>query len=178
MKHIPQLNPKLKFTYRTFSYGFNLVELMVIICIIGILAGVASVVYPAYVARSQVLAAISLLQPYVKNAQKLYSEFPGKASFQDITNSNIASLGGYSPLPNSIVGSITIAAQTNITPGSTEVLSLRANFSSNASQLLQNSSIILELSVDSSGTFSIACTSSVGGASSTINAELLPSSCR
>ncbi len=148
--------------------GFSLIELMVSIGIIGILVSVATVVYPTYIARSQISSTVLLLEAYVKKAESHYVEH--NTNNNGFNGINIGTLGGYTPGTNNndIVDSITA------NPGSNS-LTLTATFTTDNTKVSSNlagNSLNLIITADASGSFNISCNASG------ISADYLPTMCR
>jgi type IV pilus assembly protein PilA len=70
-----------------FSAGFTLIELMIVVAIIAILAAIALPLYQAYVARSQMAAALSEINP-------------GRTAYETLVNSGVVAAGIYANADN------------------------------------------------------------------------------
>ncbi len=148
--------------------GFSLIELMVSIGIIGILVSVATVVYPTYIARSQISSTVLLLEAYVKKAESYYVE--NNTNNNGFIGISIATLGDYTPGTNNndIVNSITA------NPGSNS-LTLTATFTTDNTKVSSNlagNSLNLIITADTSGMFTISCNAP------TISPDYLPAMCK
>jgi prepilin-type N-terminal cleavage/methylation domain-containing protein len=132
--------------------AFSMIEILVAICIIGLLIGVAAYTYPQYTARSQVTAAMHILDQYVHAAQNYYIENSTMPSSMVQIGGNYSTNSG-----NDIVSNVTLTTTASS-------ISISASFSStSAAAVLRGNSLNLQLNVSSpgassNGMFSITCT--------------------
>lgn len=140
---------------RVNNRAFSLAELLITIGIISLLTTMAVYSYPNYVAKSQMAAAINIIDAYKTAIQSYFVE-----------NGN---------MPSTAPPSITPYVSENNDPISNVSYSsgiIVVTFGNNASKLLSNKSITIQLSIDSSainfsgyyyggtGLFTSTCTTS------------------
>ena len=142
---------------------------MITIGIIGVLTAVATYTYPAYTAKSQVTAAMQIIEPYIHAAQDYYIE-------NSAMPSDISQIGGtYTPTSKDVLRSNGITLSTI----SATSITISATFNTtSASRIVQGNSLILQLTNNSgtasssgSGMYSITCSSSIPNA-------YLPTNCQ
>jgi len=121
---------------RVNSLAFSLVELLITIGIISLLTTIAVYSYPTYIAKSQVAAAISIIDAYKTAIQSYFVE---NGNMPLTTPPNITP---YTSENNDPISSVSYSGGTTPT--------IQVNFGSNASKLLSNKNIILQISIDNS----------------------------
>lgn len=145
--------------------AFSLPELMVAIGIIGFLTSIAAYTYPTYSVKSQITAATQVLDSYILAMQDFYTENSMMPASQP------ASMANYSRTSNDPISSISFSwgASPSVT----------ATFGSNASKILQNNSITVQLVINNgnsstagNGMFITTCTTS------SIPNDYLPNKCQ
>jgi type IV pilus assembly protein PilE len=102
------------------SKGFNLVELMIVVAIVGILAAVALPSYKAYTLKSHRSAAISAIMDLASREQRYYT-------INNIYSGSMVTLG-YSadPAPVTVSGGGTTYYNLSVTASSTTSFTLKA----------------------------------------------------
>ena len=132
--------------------AFSISEIVIAIGIIGILTAVASVTYAKYSAKSQITAAIHVLDSYVRAAQDYYVE-------NSTMPASISNIGGdYISTDKDSVSSVTMSS------AGTNSVAISATFSSSSAKMLQNNNLVMQLSISiggasSTGMFSVICNS-------------------
>lgn len=136
--------------------GFTLIELMIVVAIIGVLAAVAIPAYTDYLARSQLVEAMSLLES-------------GKTPYAD----HYSEGGLWPTAPGSVMGNVSGRYTRSIAQGSASAsaITLTATMKGAGSVSAGIANMTLQLSTSDGGK-NWACSST------TLNSRLLPSACR
>lgn len=116
--------------------AFSLVELLITIGIISLLTTIAVYSYPTYIAKSQVAAAISIIDAYKTAVQSYFVE---NGNMPLTTPPNITD---YQSTSNDPISNVTYSGGTTPT--------VQVTFGSNASKLLKGKNINILLSIDNS----------------------------
>ncbi|MBB6095545.1 type IV pilus assembly protein PilA [Povalibacter uvarum] len=93
------------------SRGFTLIELMIVVAIIGILAGIAIPAYQDYTIRSQVVEAFSLaseLKPSIQDYRKEHGRFPATNADAGVPEAQLL-IGNYVSRIDVVDGAVHIA---------------------------------------------------------------------
>ena len=103
---------------KSFQGGFNLIELMIVVAIVGILAAVALPIYQDYIARSQITSALAEITPgKAQIEEKLFSGQLGSAVITDVATIGLVSSSSRCSITtaynNSGAASITCAISGN-----------------------------------------------------------------
>ena len=150
--------------------AFSITEITVTIGIISLLAYIAVSAYPKYKARSQITAAMRVLESYSTAAQNYYTE-------NGVMPSSLSQIGGaYIPTSNDAISGI------NLPPGnySANSISITATFvaTTQATLALRNNTLTLQLTINNAassytnGVFSLICSAP------SIPNDYLPTSCQ
>ena len=145
----------------TKQKGFNLIELMIVIAIIGILAAVALPQYQSYIARSQITEALNFIAPAKIKVFELYHQ--GELS----ANINTPASIGLTKTVGKYISQVTVASTDKAT-------TITITFNKQSNSALRDKTLDIIIAPEDN-IHSILCQP---GATAGISDNLLPTSCK